>query len=68
MNTEAPNTALGYALIAPKSGVLVEPADAEVEVPFQLVVSRHPELVMGADVHAAFGNSFPIRFDPVRFG
>jgi mannose-6-phosphate isomerase class I len=63
MNTEARNTALGYALIAPESGVLVGAAGAEVEVPFQLIVSRHPELVMGAEVHATFGTSFPIRFD-----
>jgi mannose-6-phosphate isomerase class I len=63
MNTEARNTALGYALIAPESGVLVGVPGAEVEVPFQLVVGRHPELVMGAEVHATFGTSFPIRFD-----
>jgi mannose-6-phosphate isomerase class I len=63
MNPDAPSTALGYALIAPESGVLVGEAGAEVEVPFQLVVSRHPESVLGEEVHATFGTSFPVRFD-----
>ncbi|GAA2056661.1 class I mannose-6-phosphate isomerase [Catenulispora yoronensis] len=63
-NTEAPNTALGYELIAPESGILVGEADgARVELPLQALVARHPELVLGASVHEVFGTSFPIRFD-----
>lgn len=64
MNPERPNTALGYELIAPESGVLLgDHPDLSVEIPFQLIVSRHPVELMGADVHDQFGTSFPIRFD-----
>lgn len=63
-NPEAPNTALGYELIAPESGILVgDPDGARVEVPLQLLVALHPEAVLGTEVHATFGTSFPIRFD-----
>ena len=59
-----PNTALGYELIAPESGVLIgERGGRAVEVPFQLLVAQHPERVLGDQVHAVFGTSFPIRFD-----
>lgn len=62
-NPQARNTALGYELIAPESGVLVGAPDAQVEIPFQLLVAQHPRSVMGGHVHARFGTSFPIRFD-----
>jgi len=58
-NPDGPNTALGYELIAPESGVLV----GDVEVPFQLVVALSPVEMLGTDVHRSFGSSFPIRFD-----
>ncbi|MFB7714108.1 class I mannose-6-phosphate isomerase [Streptomyces sp. NPDC056105] len=63
-NPEARNTALGYELIAPEAGILVGTGpDAQAEVPFQLMCVLEPEAVLGADVHARFGTSFPIRFD-----
>ncbi len=66
LNQDAENTALGYELIAPESGVLLgsddDPARC-VEVPFQLVVALSPAEVLGPDVHDTFGTSFPIRFD-----
>jgi mannose-6-phosphate isomerase-like protein (cupin superfamily) len=66
LNQEAENTALGYELIAPESGVLLgaddDPARC-VEVPFQLVVALAPVDVLGPAVHDTFGTSFPIRFD-----
>lgn len=63
-NAEAPNTALGYELIAPESGILLGPTpDRAAEVPFQLLVGLHPAALLGADVQARFGTSFPIRFD-----
>ncbi|WP_329436562.1 class I mannose-6-phosphate isomerase [Streptomyces sp. NBC_01280] len=63
-NQEAANTALGYELIAPESGILVGTPDGpRVEVPLQALVASHPEAILGADVHARFGTSFPIRFD-----
>jgi len=64
VNQDAPNTALGYELIAPESGVLIgDRAEAQVEIPFQLIVSQHPEDLLGQDVYDQFGSSFPIRFD-----
>ena len=64
MNPDAPNTALGYELIAPESGILVgDPDGARVELPLQTLVAVHPEQVLGSHVHATFGTSFPIRFD-----
>ncbi|WP_405877049.1 class I mannose-6-phosphate isomerase [Streptomyces sp. NBC_01136] len=63
-NPTAANTALGYELIAPESGILVgTPDGARVEVPLQALVALHPEEVLGGPVHATFGTSFPIRFD-----
>ncbi|RMI38591.1 class I mannose-6-phosphate isomerase [Streptomyces triticirhizae] len=61
---EARNTALGYELIAPESGVLVGSGPGnEVELPFQLLCVRHPLEMLGAEAHERFGTSFPIRFD-----
>lgn len=62
-NPEAVNTALGYELIAPESGVLVGDSNAVVELPFQLIVATHPRAILGKAVHKVFGTSFPIRFD-----
>ena len=62
-NPDAPNTALGYELIAPESGVLVGTAEAAVELPFQMIAAAHPREVLGPAVHETFGTSFPIRFD-----
>ncbi|GLY74084.1 class I mannose-6-phosphate isomerase [Actinoallomurus iriomotensis] len=61
---QAGNTALGYELIAPEAGILVEDeSGARVEVPFQLLCVRHPRDLLGEEVHRRFGTSFPIRFD-----
>jgi mannose-6-phosphate isomerase class I len=63
-NTRAANTALGYELIAPESGILVgDGGGARVEVPLQVLVALHPREVLGERVHAVFGTSFPVRFD-----
>jgi len=63
-NTEAPNTALGYELIAPESGILIgHRGGAAVEVPFQMLVGLQPLKLLGNHVHTQFGTSFPVRFD-----
>ncbi|MCM3813123.1 hypothetical protein ND808_46270, partial [Streptomyces sp. DR7-3] len=63
-NPDEENTALGYELIAPESGVLLgDDASRCVEVPFQLVVALSPVDVLGPAVHEMFGTSFPVRFD-----
>lgn len=63
MNPVAENTALGYELIAPESGVLIGDAQAFVEVPFQMLVAQEALAVLGSRVRESFGTSFPIRFD-----
>ena len=63
MNPDARNTALGYELIAPESGLLIGGPEARVEIPLQLLVARHPQQVMGSEVVESFGTSFPVRFD-----
>ncbi|QEU96580.1 class I mannose-6-phosphate isomerase [Streptomyces kanamyceticus] len=60
----ARNTALGYELIAPEVGVLIGPhASQQAEIPFQLLCVLHPDALLGPQVRARFGTSFPIRFD-----
>ncbi len=63
LGRDAENTAVGYELIAPESGVLIGEPGRTVEIPFQLVVALHPDRVLGSDVQASFQTSFPIRFD-----
>jgi hypothetical protein len=61
MGTDQPNTAVGYELIAPESGVMIGThAELTVEVPFQLLVSLHPRELLGDAVHERFGASFPM--------
>ncbi|MFD4646872.1 class I mannose-6-phosphate isomerase [Streptomyces sp. NPDC058441] len=63
-NPDARNTALGYELIAPEAGILVGTGpEAQAEVPFQLMCVLEPDRVLGQEVHARFGTSFPLRFD-----
>lgn len=63
LNREARNSALGYELIAPESGVLVGEPNRAIEIPFQLVVASHPGRLLGEEVRKRFHTSFPIRFD-----
>jgi mannose-6-phosphate isomerase class I len=63
MSPGARNSGITYELIAPENGVLIGEDGRLAEVPFQLLVALNPEAVLGADVHAGFGTSFPIRFD-----
>ena len=64
MSRDARNTGIGYDLIAPESSILLGAAgDRPLEVPFQLAVALHPDRMLGPDVQATFGTSFPIRFD-----
>ncbi|GAA1672732.1 class I mannose-6-phosphate isomerase [Fodinicola feengrottensis] len=63
-NPQAHNSALGYELIAPESGVLVGTSpEVAVEVPFQLLATLAPVDLLGTHVYDRFGTSFPIRFD-----
>jgi mannose-6-phosphate isomerase class I len=62
-NPDGPNTALGYELIAPESGLLLGTQEDAIEVPLQLLVALHPTDILGSHVRELFGTSFPIRFD-----
>jgi len=59
IETDEPNLAWSYELIAPEAGIDL----GGVEVPFELLLAEHAESVMGRDVATRFGRSFPIRFD-----
>jgi len=63
MHLDAKNLAWSYELIAPEAGVLFGTAEASVEVPLDMILTEVAGEVMGPDVVAEFGNSFPIRFD-----
>jgi mannose-6-phosphate isomerase class I len=56
---EGPNLAWSYELITPESGVLLD----GLEVGFELLLAAAGGDVLGADLYARFGSSFPIRFD-----
>ena len=62
ISTTAPNLAWSYELITPESGILLG-ADDPVEVGFELLMAAEGERVLGAELAARFGVSFPIRFD-----
>jgi mannose-6-phosphate isomerase class I len=59
IETDEVNLAWSYELIAPEAGIDLE----GVEVPFELLLADDAGTVMGLDVAARFGRSFPIRFD-----
>ena len=60
--TDAPNLAWSYELITPESGLLLGGDDA-VEVGFELLMAAGGERILGPELTARFGTSFPIRFD-----
>jgi mannose-6-phosphate isomerase class I len=59
----AENTAVGFQLLAPESGVSITDDTNTIEVPLSLLVSLHPEDVLGTEVTPIFGESFPVRFN-----
>ena len=60
--TDAPNLAWSYELITPESGLLLGGDDA-VEVGFELLMAAESHRILGPELAARFGTSFPIRFD-----
>ena len=62
ISTDAPNLAWSYELITPESGILLG-ADDPIEVGFELLMAAEGERVLGAELAARFGVSFPIRLD-----
>jgi len=62
IETDAPNLAWSYELITPESGILLGDG-TPVEIGFELLMAQESVRVLGDDVAARFGLSFPIRFD-----
>jgi len=60
--TDGPNLAWSYELITPESGILLG-LDDPVEVGFELLMAAERERVLGTELAARFGVSFPIRLD-----
>ena len=60
--TDAPNLAWSYELITPESGILFG-GEHPLEVGFELLMATEGERVLGPELAARFGTSFPIRFD-----
>jgi mannose-6-phosphate isomerase class I len=58
IETDAPNLAWSYELIAPEAGLLFD----GMEVSFELLLAQELDAVVGGDVAGRFG-TFPIRFD-----
>jgi mannose-6-phosphate isomerase class I len=62
IETDAPNLAWSYELIAPEAAIVLG-GEEVVEVPFDLFLAVEHERILGRDVARVFGSSFPIRFD-----
>jgi hypothetical protein len=62
VQTDAPNLAWSYELVAPEAGLLLG-SSPTVEVPFGMLLAEHAEAVMGGPQVERFGRSFPVRFD-----
>jgi mannose-6-phosphate isomerase class I len=60
---QAENTAVGFQLLAPESGVVLSDSANTLELPLSLMVALHPDEVLGQEVTLTFGDSFPIRFN-----
>lgn len=60
--TSEPNLGLGYELVSPESGILFGER-GELEVGFEVLLAEAGTDVLGREVRARFGGSFPIRFD-----
>ncbi len=59
IETDASNLAWSYELITPEAGILFD----SLEVGFELLMAEQSERVLGVEIAARFGRSFPIRFD-----
>lgn len=63
IDATAPNLAWSYELIAPEAGIRIGAGDEVVEVALDVLLAVHADEVLGNADAAAFGRSFPIRFD-----
>jgi mannose-6-phosphate isomerase class I len=63
IDTDGPNLAWSYELIAPEASLLLHDAENRIEVAFELLLAEQGDEVLGAEVAARFDGAFPIRFD-----
>ncbi|MEC0369137.1 class I mannose-6-phosphate isomerase [Paenibacillus chibensis] len=57
------NCAWSFEPIGPENTLLIECSSIVIEVPFPLLLSAHPEEILGRRNVELFGDYFPIRFD-----
>ncbi|QOS79096.1 class I mannose-6-phosphate isomerase [Paenibacillus sp. JNUCC31] len=57
------NCAWGFEPVAPENTLLIGYRDFILELPFPLLLSAHPEAIMGKRNVQLFGDYFPIRFN-----
>lgn len=64
IQTDGPNLAWSYELIAPEASLLLHDAKgARIEVAFELLLASEADTVLGSETAARFGGALPIRFD-----
>ena len=64
VETDEPNLAWSYELIAPEASLLLaDGSGTQVEVAFELLLALEADAVLGRETAARFGGEFPIRFD-----
>jgi mannose-6-phosphate isomerase class I len=64
IETDEPNFAWSYELIAPEASLLLHDSDGErVEVAFELLLALAAHGVLGVETATRFGGQFPIRLD-----
>jgi mannose-6-phosphate isomerase class I len=63
IQTDEPNLAWSYELIAPEASLLLHDGDTRIEVAFELLLALEAGAVLGAEIAARFDGAFPIRFD-----
>jgi mannose-6-phosphate isomerase class I len=63
LDPTAPNYGWCFDCVPEENSLLLGFGPHRVEIPSINVVSRHPRELLGEEVHARFGDEFPIRFD-----
>jgi mannose-6-phosphate isomerase class I len=63
LDSEEPNFAWSFELIAPENGVLISSGDRMLEFSFDYLLYHDNKAVMGGETARRFGTEWPVRFD-----